>query len=351
MLAPIIHILPITVIQRERLLPVPGKVVVRKMQKVSASDVIAVADLAPEHIILNIARGLGVSIQEADNLIHCKVDDYLNEGDLVAGPVGLTRSVVRSPSKGRVMMVGDGRVFIQLDREPFELHAGYVGIVTKLIPDFGAVVETTGALIQGFWGNGLADFGLMSVKINNPDDELTESQIDVSLRGMILMGGYCNDPSVFQKAAEVPIKGLILTSMPSSMVSMAKKMTYPIIIIEGFGRLPLNPISFNLLTTHQSREISINAEAFNVMEGRRPEVVIPLPSVRDLDLPLVGEQFSVGQQVRVVRRPYQARTGRLDILYNGLVDFPNGIKAPGAQIRFDNGEKVKVPLVNLEVVA
>lgn len=350
MLAPIVQILPLTVIQRKRLLPVPGKIVVRKGRKVAAGDVIAVANLAPEHSLLNISRGLGISIQEADSLIHCVEGENVSEGDLIAGPVGLTRRVVRAPANGKVMLVGEGQVLLQVDTAPFELKAGMVGTIGDLIPDFGAVVETTGALIQGVWGNNKADFGLMQCKLEKPDDELTATQIDVSLRGTILMGGYCKDPEVFQKAAEVPIRGLILTSMPSSLIPKAMKVNYPILLLEGFGRLPLNQISYNLLTTLQNREVSINAEAFEHNAGRRPEVIIPLPTDRELDPPITFDTFAVGQRVRLVRGPYQARIGKINLLYNGLVEFPNGILAPGAQISIKDGENIKAPLANLEVV-
>ncbi len=350
MLAPIIHILPLTVIQRERLLPIPGTIVVRRGQKVAARDVIAVANLAPEHILLNIARGLGVSIQEADGIVRCKENDELREGDLIAGPVGLTRRVVRAPANGKVMLVGEGQVLLELEKEPFELRAGMVGTVEKLIPDFGAVVKTTGALIQGVWGNDQADFGLMQVKISELNDELSASQIDVSLRGTILMGGHCDDPAVLEKAASVPIKGLILASMSSSLIPKAKKMNYPIIILEGFGKLSLNPISYNLLTTNQNREVSLNADIFDRNTRQRPEVIIPLPTGRELTSPIVIETFSVGQQVRLVRSPYQARIGKINYLYNDLVQFPNGVRAPGAQISFNDEERVIEPLANLEVV-
>ena len=51
-----------------------------------------------------------------------------------------------------------------------------------MIPDRGAVVETTGALIQGLWGNGRLDFGLMNVVVEEPDGILTSDQLDVRMR-------------------------------------------------------------------------------------------------------------------------------------------------------------------------
>jgi hypothetical protein len=238
---------------------------------------------------LNIAKGLGVSIEQADALIQCLVDDDVNEGDLIAGPIGITRRVVRAPVNGRVKLAGNGQVLIQVDKLPSKLQAGISGTVTQLIPDSGAVIETNGALIQGVWGNGLADFGLMQLKLEAPNDELTADQIDVSLRGTIVMGGYCPGAAILKKAAEVPVKGLVLTSIPSSLVPAAKKMPYPILVLEGFGKLPLNQISYNLLTTHTNREVAINAESFNPYSGERPELIIPLPTSREPEAPVIVE--------------------------------------------------------------
>jgi hypothetical protein len=350
MLAPVAHILPLTVIRKDRVLPIPGRVVVRQGQKVAPRDVIAEANLAPEHVLLNIARSLSVSVDQADSLIQCVTGDDVNQGDVIAGPVGLTRRVVRARVNGQIMLAGEGQVLIQVDKTPYELQAGISGTISQLIPTRGAVVETTGALIQGFWGNGRFDFGLLQSKLENPEDILNTENINMSLRGTIVLGGHCMDISVLQKAADAPIRGLVLSSMSSHLISAAKVMSYPILVLEGFGKLPLNPISYNLLTTHQNREISVNAEPLDLYKGQRPEVIIPLPSSREMDLPMPLEEFSEGQRVRILRAPYQARTGTLELLYNEPVEFPSGIRTPGAQIGLEDGESIKVPLANLEVV-
>ncbi len=350
MLAPIAHISPLTLIRKNRILPVPGRVVVRQGQKVAPRDVIAEANLAPEHVLLQITRGLGVSIEQADGLIQCEAGDHVNIGDMIAGPVGFARRVVRSPVKGKIMLAGEGQVLIQVDKPPYELQAGISGAIAQLISEYGAVVETAGCLIQGHWGNGRADFGLLQSKLESPTDEFTTDDINVSLRGSIVLGGYCKDPAVLSRAANIPIRGLVLASMASALVPIALKKDYPILVLEGFGPLPLNTISFNLLVNHQNREISVNAEPFDAYAGKRPEVIITLPSSRLLDPPGEFETFSAGQRVRIMRAPYQSKTGTIELLYNGLIEFPSGIRALGAQITLEDGESIKVPLANLEVI-
>ena len=169
MLAPITHILPFTIIRRERVLPSRGKVLVRAGQRVNSLDVIAEANLRPEYLLLNVARGLGLSPERADQMIQCQAGDHLADGDMIAGPVGMARRVVRTPSDGQVVLVGSGQVLIEVASKPFQLKAGVPGEVVELIVDRGATVETSGALVQGVWGNGHIDFGVMVVLAKSPD--------------------------------------------------------------------------------------------------------------------------------------------------------------------------------------
>lgn len=351
MLAPVTHIMPLATIRRERLLPVPGRVVVRKGQKISATDVVAEARLAPEHIVLDLTRGLGLPQEEADRHIQCQPGARVSQGDLLAGPVGIAKRVVRAPKDGRVILCGEGQILLELDAPPFELRSGLPGTVLELLDTRGVMIETVGALIQGVWGNGRIDFGLMFALIKSPNDELNANQLDVSMRGSIILGGHCKNADVLRSAAELPLRGLILASMDARLVSIAARMRFPVILLEGFGKMPMNPAAFRLLTTNERREVAINAEPWDRYRGQRPEVVITLPSSGEQTLAKDTEVFSSGQRVRIVRAPYTGATGTLLSLRPGLSTLPNGISARSADIRLEDGQNVVVPLANLEVLA
>ncbi|MBN1669271.1 MAG: hypothetical protein JW862_19415 [Anaerolineales bacterium] len=351
MLAPVVHVLPLTTIRRERVLPVPGKVLVRQGQRVAPQDVIAEANIAPEHLLLNLARSLRVSPKQADQLLQRQVDDEIGKGDLLAGPVGFARRVVRAPLAGRIVLAGDGQVLIEAQGKPFELRAGLAGVVTQLVAERGAIIETTGALIQGVWGNGQADFGLLQNKLTAPDEVLMADELDVSLRGSVILGGHCEDPKVLRNAAEIPLRGLILTSMAAGLIPQALKLPCPLVVLQGFGRLPMDSASYQLLTTNQNREVSVSAQRFDRFTGQRPEVIIPLPSPGDVQVPMESEDFAAGQRVRLVGAPQARAIGSIVEIASGLGALPSGIRAPAAWVKLEGGEKVLVPLVNLEVVA
>ena len=189
MLAPIIHILPLTTIHRERTLPMTGRVVARLDQKVSPSDVVAEASLGREHALIDVARVLGISSEEADKLIKCRVGERLQAGYVVAQRAGLVPVVARVPKDGRVVAVGGGQILMETSGGTFELRAGIPGTILQLVPERGAEIVVHGSLIQGVWGNGRVDQGLLFPVMETPGDCLVASQVDVSLRGSILAIG------------------------------------------------------------------------------------------------------------------------------------------------------------------
>lgn len=343
------YIMPMTVIRRRRMMPVPGKVLVRAGQKVGATDTIAEANLYPEYLLLDISRGLGLPPAKADNYLQCQAGDQLAEQDMIAGPVGMGRRVVRSPRAGKVVVAGDGQVLLEITGQPYQIKAGLPGEVIELVAERGAVIESAGALVQGVWGNGHIDAGQLSVLATAPDHELKPSELDVSLRGWIILAGYCGDPEIFKAIGDLPLRGLILGSMEARLIPAASKSPIPIIVLEGFGRRLMGASTHKLLASQQRRDVALNAEAWNAFTGARPEVffpaavpgaVIPAPDFVPLE---------VNRQVRIVRPPHSGEIGTV-LEIKGMTAFPGGLRARAAVVRLENDESAIVPLANLEVL-
>ena len=349
-LAPVTHVLPLTTIRRERLLPVSGRVLVRKGQKLNPADILAEANLTPQHLMLDVARGLGMTAERADEHIQRKAGEPVSEGDIIAGPVGWASRVVRAPRSGKVILTEKGKVFLEIESPPYQLRAGMPGVVLSLVVERGAVIEARGALVQGVWGNGGIDIGLLNVLISNPEDVLTADRLDVSLRGSVILAGFCGEASVLQTAAELPLRGLILASIAASLVPIAARIPFPIVVLEGFGLLPMNTVAFNLLATHEQREVALNAEPYDPYANTRPEIVIPLPVTDMPPGPREATVFSLNQRVRVLRAPWHSQVGTIIALPSGLEVFPSGVRALAAQVRLENGTEAFLPLANLEVL-
>jgi hypothetical protein len=349
MQAPVHHIIGLTSIVRERLLPISGTVLVRLNQKVSPNDVIAEANWAREHVLLDVARTLGVSANAAERLVKCKVDDRLAASTEIAAGKGLFPHSVVAPRDGRVIIVGGGQVLMEVGDTKMELRAGISGTVIEVIPNRGAVIQTAGALVQGVWGNGRIDSGLMVNLAEKPDDILDAGRMDVSMRGSVILGGMLKSAEVLKAAADLPVRGLILASLYPSLIPQAREMRYPIIVTDGFGPLPMNSAAYKLLSTNAKREVTVNAEAYDRYSGARPEVIITLPATNPPDLREV-ETFATGLQVRMRRPPSLGMIGKIVSVKPGLTTLLSGLRAPAAEVKLENGEMVVAPLVNLEVV-
>ena len=218
MLAPVLNILPLATIVRERTLPVAGKVNAHVNQRVSSTDVIAEASYSREHVLFDVARTFGVSIRAADKMIKVSANDRVMQGALVAESGGLMSRSIKAPRAGRVIIVGSGQVLMEVGDTRIELRAGLPGVVTQVLPERGVVIQTAGALIQGVWGNGRIDNGLMVNLLQKPDEVLTADRLDVSLRGSVILGGHVRDLETLKAAAELPVRGFILSSLLSSLI-------------------------------------------------------------------------------------------------------------------------------------
>ncbi|MDL1909472.1 hypothetical protein FBQ81_02085 [Chloroflexi bacterium CFX6] len=350
MLAPVLHVLPLTTIVRERVLPVAGKVNASVNQKVNPTDVVAEATFAREHILLDVARAFGVTAKVADKMIKVKEGDRLSQGAVIAENGGFISRAIKAPRAGRVMVAGSGQVLMEVGEARIELRAGLPGVVTRIVPERGVVIRTVGALIQGTWGNGRVENGLMTSLIEKEDDVLTADRLDVSLRGSVILGGHVRDQETLRAAAEMPVRGLIISSLNASLIQPAMQMKYPILVLDGFGAMPMNSAAFQLLPTHNKNEVTVNAEFPDRYSGGRPEVVIPKQVENEPEEAEDFVPFAVGQKVRLRRSPHAGMIGSIADLPDGLGKLPSGLRAPAAEVKLENGETALVPLVNLEVV-
>jgi len=350
MISKVKHIHALTSIKRERVLPVAGHVLVRRMQKVSPADVIVVAPLAPKFVLLDIAQGLNVNPVRADELLQRQAGEDLVQGDIIAGPVGLFQRVVRAPQPGIVRIAGEGKVLYEITSPEFELQAGMEGTVIIIIPERGAIIETKGALIQGVWGNGKITYGVVQPISNDMLQELVVEQLNIGFRGSIITAGYCREPEVLKAAGIVPIKGLILGSMSSELIPLAKKIDYPIMVIDGFRETPMNKAAEAILIENKDKNIALNAQELDTFRGNFPEGIISQSSTSEPDLPSEAETLKVGKKVIIINGPQAPQIGEIDKIISGKQVLSNGIETKLAEVRFANEKSTILPLTNLEIL-
>jgi hypothetical protein len=349
MQAPVTHILPLTFIRRPRLLPVPGKVLVHPGQKVNANDIVAEGRKLGQHILIDIRRALAIArAPEAEKLIERNEGEKIQAGDVIAQTSGLLARVVRSPVDGEVVAIHNGRILIEVPGEFIRLAAGFAGTVGEVIPERGVVLETHGALIQGIWGNDRFDQGLLLMVATSPGDELTAAKLDVGMRGAVAVCGPCADPAVLSLAETLPLRGLILSSMSPDLIPQASALQVPVIVIEGFGKIPYDSVTYKILTTSEKRDACAKASARNPYSGEVPEVILPLPA--EGSEPAATTEFKPGKVVRVVGLPEPVRVGVISQIRPGFTRLMSGVSAPAADVRLENNDLITVPLANLDVL-
>jgi len=350
MIAAITHILPLTTVVRTRMLPTDGRIIARQGQKVTPTDIVGEAIIGRKYVIIDFAQGLNLPSQKATTFLKVKKGQKVARAEVLAESSGLFPRFVEAPGEGRVVAIGGGKLVLETGGSMFELAAGIPGVISEVIGERGVVIRATGGIVQGLFGNGRLETGVMLTMFEKPDEVLSNTNMDVSLRGSIIVAGHVNNPAVIKNAADLPLRGMILASISPAVLTAAAQAPFPVLLTDGFGQRPMNSAAFKLLTTNAKREVTLNAEFYDRQSGTRPEVFIPLPVTQEPPEPRDMETFAPGQAVRVCYLARPSMIGTVVQLRPGLSALPSGLNAPAAEIRLETGEQTLVPLTNLEVL-
>lgn len=190
----------------------------------------------------------------------------------------------------------------------------------------------------------------MRIVGEGPRDRLLTDQLDVELRGAVLVAGMCDHPAPLQQASDISVRGIILGGLSSDLIPIAESLSYPIIVIDGFGSVPLNQAAFELLNENKGRDAALDARPAEPFEQHRPEVIIPLPVVNIADLPEELVALAPGVRVRVTRRPNSSEVGVVEEILEKTVSYPSGILARSARVDLELVGSTNVPLANLEIL-
>lgn len=345
----------LTTVRRERLLPARGEVLVRPGEQVEPADVVAHCLLPGELQVVDVSRALRIPRERVTPFIRKAAGEPVRAGEVLAAQRGVLARLkpsCRAPVDGHVLAIREGRILMEAAAIPFELRACLPGTVTNVMPGLGVVIATTGALIQGFWGNGREAEGVLRIVVDHPQRPLRARSIDVSCQGNLIVGGQIADEEALRQAVEVKVRGVIAGSVHAELCPLLRSLPFPVLITEGFGALPMSQAAFSLLQTHGGREALLNA-AFQTRWGiQRPEVLIPLSgpgeSAHKESEPL---PLQVGARVRILRAPYRGMMGTVVNLPSAPQVMESGLRLPVAAVDPGEGEPVIVPRANLELIS
>jgi hypothetical protein len=377
-------------------LPVPGEVLVRAGQRVEPPDVLAHSTLASEPVKVDIAADLDMSPPAAGRRLVVSTGARVEQGQVLAQKGGIGSREARSPVGGTFSGYdpATGLAMITTPAEPITLHAHLKGIVTDLIPYHGAVIETPATLVRGIFGVGGEQHGVLKVVTVGNDEPVTPSIIDARVTYAIVLGGGAVTAAALRRMIELGARGVIAGSIKSR--ELADFLGYPaqganspgpggpapwrlgagttdsngwlfpppypgvaslvppdfvLIIMEGFGSVPMCQRTFELLAQNDGQEVAIDGTTRLRGGLARPEIIIPLARTTSVKwLEESGPRLEVGTQVRLLSPSYLGQFGQVVGLPVGPRAAQSGVVAPVADVLVGGGQRLRVPLVDVEVL-
>lgn len=373
-------------VRRERRLPVPGEVLVKAGQRVEPTDIIAQSTIASEPVRVDIAAGLEMSPAAAARRLLASSGAEVTQGDLLAQRSGMGSRAVRSPVTG-VFAGYDPDAGVALINTPAEVvtvHAHLKGIVTDLLPYYGAIIETPATLVRGIFGVGGEQHGVLKVGATSGDEQLSPDMVDARFTYSIVLAGGELTVETLYRLIEQGARGVIAGGIRSSELARFLGMSGPhawalgaatgesagwdfpppvpgmmaqvppdfvVIITEGFGPVPMTPRTFELIAAYDGQEIAIDGTTRLRGSLARPEVLIPLArttAVRFLEEK--GPLLEVGTNVRLLSPSYLGQMAQVTALPHGPRTVQSGVVASSADVQLFTGQKLRVPLIDLEVL-
>jgi hypothetical protein len=343
------YAIPLATIHRKRTLPVPGEVQCRYGDVVAADRIIAEVEMPMGYHVLDLERILGMRVRNANRILVKEVGSSVEAGEVIARVGRFAKRECVAPATGKIANAGGRKVLIQVTPQHIRLPAFYPGKIVNLIPERGAVIEATGALIQGIWGMGPEVRGRLECVVPEGKASLVADMITAAHMGTILVGGRALDTEAIAEAVRNQVSGVIVGSVTSDLLPAIEASGLALVATEGFGDFAINPSAFELLQSYSGHECCLSPLLQQRWDVRRPEVVIPLPAEGKPPTAAYGSTLDEGTRVRILRAPYENAIGQVFSMPSQPRTLESGIRARGALVDVD-GTRVFVPFQNLEIL-
>lgn len=317
--------------------------------------------------VVNVARQLEVWPALVRMHMRYKEGDEVRQGSiLAASPGAMSMDYVYAPVGGIIERIDahTGNVYIVRPTKITQVTAYIPGVVESVVPERGGIVRGTGLTINGVYGVGGEAWGQLVVPVSAPDQVLEENQLTAEHGGSVVVAGALVTAGVLDRAREIGVAGLIAGGIhQGDMVRwVGQEMTgtvtgeedadLTLVLIEGFGRMPLQGHLFSLLRQFEGKMASLNGRTQVRAGAIRPEVIISLTDGEARDVTrgsIMGGELEVGLTVRILRGPYFGRWGQVIGMPDEPVAMESEAVLPVARVKLDTGEETVVARDNLEI--
>ncbi len=359
------------ILRKDRILPLKGKVLVKKGDKVKGEDVVAETLLPGKVVPFNLANKLGVTPTQLINYIKIKPGDKINKGTILAQTkglfgIGFMKNEVRSPFEGEVESVSQitGQILLREPRIPVQVKAFIDGIIDEVVPDEGVYIQNKSAYIQGIFGIGDETTGLLKMLVTNPEEELDAGKIDDSCRDKIIIAGSIVRYHVIDLARKHGVRAIITGGIDDQDIKKLlgydigvaitghEKIGLTIVCTEGFGKINMAHKTFDLLKSFDGKKASIHGRTQIRAGVIRPEIIIPLEFE---EAELIAPEASMpilepGALIRIIRQPNFGMIARVTGLPEKLTRVESETLVRVLEAEFEDGTKFTLPRANVEVI-
>jgi hypothetical protein len=343
------HLLPLTLIRRERMLDegVVGIVDVGKMQRVTIKEIVARGQGSAEYTLIDGARFFRLRDPALlESLMLIDLDDEVQQGQVIAQR---RRRKRLAPISGRLVDVANGQIILQGHPQTIELEAGLNGTVVDIRPGRGVIIETAGGVLQGVWGNGRRAIGVLRIEPATGIESVRTDSLDMQYRGGIIITRKPLRTAALDVIETQGLTGVIAPSLEPDLLDRALGMSAAILLTEGFGSMRMSTSNFQFLDEYDGRQALLDAHTPSGTDMRRPEVIITVPmSGERPGPPLLSLSLQPGTQVRLTGGRQAGSLGQVVSLPKQPVVIDNGLRVPCAEVELAGGDRVMVPLANLE---
>lgn len=319
----------------------------------------------PKEPVVICAADIGMSLVRFAANLNVMVGETVEKGRLLAsGGFGAKQSLL-SPVFGKVTAISrsEGTITIKPLFMPTEVLAHVAGTVSEVIPGDSVEITAFGHLIQGMIGYGGERVGELSVPADNGGD-IGPDDLPDDVQGKVIVGRRGVSPAALKRCAGAGAAGLVLGSADSDVLKefiaadplqvMGPSADIPLslVIINGFGNLPMADDAYSELAGLAGRTASIDGSTQLRAGVLRPEVIVPLDAGETAgEPPAAPDVLTAGMRVMIIREPGFGVTGRIKSLTSAPRPVGSGALATTAVVvAADDDREWTVPQSNLKTL-
>jgi hypothetical protein len=370
---------PLTLVTQVRELPLAGEVLKRVGNRVEPDEVVGRTLVPARGQRFAVARVLGIEEKDLPAAVLPEDGADVQAGDVVVRVGRLRQRTWRAPLSGSLSTAeaASGYLVITPPQQTFELRIPLKSFVLAVEPYRSLTVQTPAALIQGAFGFGGEQHGVLRAAVTGPGDELLPEMLDDRFAFSVVIGGGSVGAAALTRAAAMRVRGVIVGSI--SEVALRAFLGYAgdadwavggsgwlfppdpgrrdfpltLMVTEGLGVRPMNRPAFELLASYDGADVALDGRTcLHGSQLRRPQMIIPLTRADPSQIAKEedAEHLTLGVAVRILSADLLGQVG----LIVGLPQRPRALACGArylvAEVRLTDGEVVDVPLENLEVL-